>query len=146
MRITPSVLTKMLNRVPPPLQGQILRYGFVGVLSTAIYFGLVAVLVDLLGYDAVASSAAVFAVIIVLAYVLNRYWVFRSTRRHASAFTSFLLATLISMTINVGIMHVIVNVLDWWYVVGLVAVTATVPPINFLLNYLWCFAPTRKHE
>ena len=139
MRNIVSAVVRAAHHVPRPLKVRIARYGVVGIVSTVVYFLLVTLLVETFRQDAVVSSVGAFAVIIVLAYVLNYRWVFASARSHSSAVLSFLLATFVSLSINAGLMHLTVNFLGWWYVLGLLLVTAIVPPINFLMNYLWCF-------
>ena len=123
----------------PQLTARILRYGVVGITSTVVYFVLVAVLVEVFDQDPVLSAVVATSVIITMAYLLNHRWVFASARSHTSAFPSFLMATLISMTLNTGIMYLTVHIQGWWYGIGLVLATMIVPPTNFLLNYFWCF-------
>ena len=126
------------------LTTRLMRYVMAGILSTAVYFGLVITLVELFHRDPVVSSVLGFVITIVLSYVLNRQWVFVSARSHTSAFPSFVLATFISLALNASIMHVTVHIVRWWYVVGLLITTAIVPPINFAMNYYWCFRAPRS--
>jgi len=84
--------------------------------------------------------------VIVASYVVNRAWVFDTDRSHVSAFSRFVVASVIGMTLNTGLMYATVHLMGWWYGVGLAMATLVVPPTNFAVNYLWCFrpaAPTR---
>ena len=128
------------------LIARMLRYGVVGIVSTVVYFLLVALLVEIYHQEPVLSAVIACAVITVMAYVLNYRWVFASARNHTFAFPSFLMATFISMTLNAGIMYLAVHVLGWWYGLGLVLTTIIVPPSNFLMNYFWCFRAPRESK
>lgn len=118
---------------------RVLRYGVVGLASTALYVLLVALLVELFAVDPVISAVISCAATVVLAYGLNHRWVFASTRGHSAAFPSFVAATLVSLSLNGAIMYAAVYVFAWSYLIGLALTTVIVPPTNFALNYLWCF-------
>ncbi len=144
MRSIFSGVASAAHRILTPLTTSLTRYVMAGILSTAVYFGLVITLVELFHRDPVVSSVLGFVITIVLSYFLNRQWVFVSARSHTFAFPSFVLATFISLSLNASIMHVTVHVMRWWYVVGLLITTAIVPPINFAMNYFWCFRAPRS--
>jgi putative flippase GtrA len=115
------------------------RYGLAGLVATAVYFGVVAVLVERMGVRPVPAAAIGTVVVTVLSYVVNRAWVFHTNRGHVSAFARFVAATVLSMGINTGLMFLAVGVLGWSYVSGLVLATLVVPPTNFAINNLWSF-------
>ena len=126
---------------PRTLVTRAVRYGVAGLLATALYFGAVALLVEVGGARPVPAAGIATVLVIVSSYLVNRAWVFETGRSHASAFTRFLVASVLSIALNTGLMHLSVNVLGWWYVGGLALATAVVPPTNFVINYLWCFRP-----
>ena len=140
------VRNQAARSVPRPLAARLVRYGVVGLASTALYFLMVAGLVELGGWDPALAAVLACTVTIVLAYGLNYRWVFASARRHGAAFPSFVAATFVSLSLNDGIMYVSVHVLGWWYGLGLLITTAVVPPTNFVLNYLWCFRPDEDKD
>ena len=139
MRILVDTVASLARRIPPHLRVHLWRYGLVGVLSTVVFVAITALLVEVFGVDPVISSVGAFVVVLVMAYVLNHHWVFASERNHLVAFPRFIAVSAVSLLLNAGIMHLSVHVLGWWYGGGLVAVTAIVPAINFVMNYLWCF-------
>ena len=126
----------ILRRFWPRLQllpmTQILRYGVAGLASTAAYFLLVVFGVELLKLDPVLSAVAAVTLITVGSYVVNRRWVFESTRSHSAAFPRFVMATVISFGLNTGIMYITVHLLAWSYITGLIITTCVVPPTNFV--------------
>ena len=134
-----SAAAKIADMLHPLMIRRVLRYGAVGLASTALYVLLVALLVEVFSIDPVISAIVSCAATIVLAYGLNHRWVFASNRGHTAAFPRFVAATIISLTLNGGIMHVAVNYLAWSYLLGVALTVVIVPPTNFALNYFWCF-------
>lgn len=139
MESTNSTLGEPLSGKPKMLTHRILRYVIVGGASTVGYWVAVALCVEVLHLDPVLAAVLACGLVIASSYFFNRTWVFDSARRHGSALPRFLLATLISMLLNAGIMYFCVHLMGWWYLIGLIAVTAVVPPTNFLMNQYWCF-------
>jgi putative flippase GtrA len=127
------------ERPEPGLLRRAVRYGLAGLFATAVYFGAVALLVETAGVRPVGAAALATVLVIVISYVVNRGWVFDTDRSHASAFSRFVAASVLSIALNTGLMHLSVNVLGWPYVAGLALATLVVPPTNFAINYLWCF-------
>jgi putative flippase GtrA len=120
---------------------RVVRYGFAGLLATVIYFCATLAFVELVQLDAVTAAVAATGVVILTSYVVNRRWVFSTDRSHASSFSRFAVASLLSVGINAGLMHLAVDVFEWTYIAGLVLTTAIVPPVNFVINYFWSFRP-----
>ena len=126
---------------PRSLAERVVRYGLAGLLATAVYFLAVLALVDLLHVAAVPSAAVATLIVMVTSYAVNRAWVFDAGRPHSSSFPRFAAATGLSIMLNTGLMHVAVKILGWPYLAGVVLTTAIVPPVNFVVNYLWSFKP-----
>jgi putative flippase GtrA len=118
---------------------RIFRYGLAGLFATAVYFGAVAILVDLVTMDPVPAAAAATVIVTLVSYAVNRLWVFDTNRSHVSAFTRFVAASVLSVAINTGLMYLSVRVLGWPYLSGVALASVIVPPANFAINYLWCF-------
>jgi putative flippase GtrA len=130
-----------VQRPPHRLLARGFRYGVAGLLSTVLYFSAVALLVEAARVGPVPAAGIATVMVIIASYAMNRRWVFDTDRPHASAFSRFVAASVLSIALNTGLMYVSVRVLGWWYVAGLVLATAVVPPTNFVINYLWCFRP-----
>lgn len=126
---------------PRSLAQRAVRYGLAGLFATAVYFGAVMALVELVHLPAVPAAAVATLVVMVTSYAVNRAWVFDASRPHTSSFPRFAGATGLSILLNTGLMHAAVAVLGWPYLAGVVLTTAIVPPVNFVVNYLWSFKP-----
>jgi putative flippase GtrA len=129
---------------PKSLGERVIRYGLAGLVATAVYAGCVMALVELAHIGAVTSATIATLVVMVTSYVINRTFVFDASRPHSSSFPRFAAATGLSILLNTGLMHLAVAVLGWPYLGGVVLTTAVVPPVNFVVNYLWSFRPDGK--
>ncbi len=123
---------------------KLVRYFIVGVIGTGIHFGVLIMLVELFGVEAVTASTIGFIVTLIVSYVLNHRWTFRSDRRHLSAMPRYTLVSVSGLLLNSAIMYVTVHVLEWWYILGQCMVVVVVPLTNFLFNYHWSFRPVEN--
>ena len=123
---------------------RIIRDGMAGIVATAIYFACVWLLVDVFGFGPVAAAVIATMIVIVTSYVINRAFVFETNRAHGSAFTRFVLASLLGIAANTGLMYLATTVLSWPYLVGAALTVLVVPPMNFVVNQFWAFRPTRQ--
>jgi putative flippase GtrA len=115
------------------------RHLAAGGVGTLLYLAAVAAGVELLGYHPVASVVVAFTLLVIFSYTVNRTWVYAPKRGHGYAIPRFLVGVAIGFLLNTGIMYGMVEVLDLWYIWGLVGAAVIVPPTNFLINYLWAF-------
>jgi putative flippase GtrA len=95
--------------------------------------------VEFLGLHPVPSVIFSFALLVVFSYTVNRLWVYAPVMGHGYAIPRFLIGVAIGFFLNAGIMYGMVEVLEVWYLWGLVGAAFVVPPVNFLVNYLWAF-------
>jgi putative flippase GtrA len=120
-----------------------LRYGLAGLVATVIYFVSVMLMVERAHVAPVPAAVLATVIVIVSSYVINRAFVFETNRTHVSAFSRFVVASLLGIALNAGLMHVATVVMAWPYLAGAALSTTVVPPMNFFVNYLWAFRPTR---
>lgn len=123
---------------------RLVRYGFAGGLSALSHLGTTIALVELLAVDPPLASACGFGISVVVSYVLQRYWVFRSTRVHREAMPLFLAVVAVAGTVNVVIVAVGTTVLGLPYVVPQAVALVVIPVVNYVLNSLVTFGPGRS--
>ena len=123
--------------VPVALRG--IRHLVAGGTGTLLYIGLVAILIELVGLHPVTAILLSFPCLLVYTYLVNRTWVFQSKGAHWQLIPKFIVVTLVSLFLNVGIMHLVVDVAHFWYGWGLFLATLIVPITNFILGYVWAF-------
>lgn len=119
--------------------GRILRYAVVGVLGTAIHFGVLVALVEWAAVDAVLASAVGFFVTLMVSYVLNHRWTFESRAPHGAAFGRYAAVSLLGLGLNSLIMYLAVHIFGLWYILAQALVVIVVPAVNYLLNRSWTF-------
>ena len=118
---------------------RLIRHLIAGATGTLLYIVMVAVLVELAGVHPVISVIISSLLLDVFIYLISRTWVYNSTMSHAYAVPRFAFILLLALSLNSGIMYITVNILDLWYVWGLVIATFIVPATNYLLSYYWAF-------
>ncbi len=93
---------------------QLAKFGFVGVLNTAIDFGVFNALISLTSitseFGIILLNATSFSTAVVNSYFWNKQWVFAGNKK--SNFATFLTITLIGLSINTGIVYVITTFID----------------------------------
>lgn len=77
-----------------PSGGRLLRFASVGVFNTALDFALLFLFVYRLGLGVVPANVASTGICLVVSFVLNRRWTFRSHGQGVSQFGLFLIVTL----------------------------------------------------
>jgi len=122
-----------------PISHKAVRHLLVGGFGTVFYFAIVAALVEKLGMDPVVSVVIGFVVLHVYVYLMNRTWVYGATNKHVHALVRFGILVGISFFLNTAIMYITTEVLNSWYVWGLIFATILVPATNFVLSYFWVF-------
>ena len=117
----------------------VVRYALVGILGTAIHFGVLAALVEWFSFDPVLASGIGFVVTLIVSYGLNFAWTFSSTARHRTALPRYVVVSVFGLGLNTLVMHLAVRVFGLWYIAGQALVVLLVPATNFVLNRSWAF-------
>lgn len=117
---------------------QVIRYGFVGLLSVALY---VASTWYLASYKNVNPSTAVFLGFVLattLNYLLNYYWSFGEDASHQKAAMRFALLVVLGLVWNeVGVHIMMAEGIPLMKAVGVCAITW--PLLSFFCLRLWVF-------
>lgn len=96
----------MLNRRPPWIGGEIVRFGAVGSLGWVVDTAVFNVCLHLLQLQPVRSGLIASAVAVVATYLGNRYWTYRSRTggRRSREFALFVLFSGVGMVIQNGLL------------------------------------------
>jgi putative flippase GtrA len=121
----------MLNRL--------IRHLLSGGIGTVLYAGSVAFFVEVLNVHPVYGAFFAFIILEVYTYIVYRIWVYNPSNRHIQAIPRFIIVIFVALFLNMGIMYLVVEVLNWWYGFGILCSVIIVPITNFLLNYYWVF-------
>lgn len=116
------------------------RYASAGVAGALTLLSVVVLLVDVAGVAPSVATNIGYGMGVVINYLLQRSWVFRSTRRHREAFPRFLVAVLAGASANYLAMIGGMRLLKLDYIFAQVVAMACVPFATFSLNLFWTFA------
>jgi putative flippase GtrA len=118
---------------------RLIRYGISGGASAATHFGTLVLLAEGLRVWPVAASATGFMASIVVSYVLQKAWVFRSTAGHGVAGARFLTVTAVAFGLNTGIVWIGTEALGVAYGIVQAVALVVIPVVNYTLNSRWTF-------
>ena len=121
--------------------GRLLRYGVSGGLSALTHFGVGLAGTRLLDVPPVPASTAGFVASVVVSYVLQHAWVFRSATGHAVAGPRFLAVTAAALGLNTAVLWVGAELLDGPFPLVQAVALVLIPVLNFVLNSRWTFRP-----
>ena len=120
---------------------QALSFGLVGVVNTAIGFGVITLAQVVFGLHPVPSNVLGYAAGLTNSYLMNRAFTFRGSAHSTGTALRFLLAFGISYGANLvvllGLMRVSPEHALLWQAVAMVTYTA----IFFLISKLYVFRP-----
>ena len=92
---------------------QLIRFCIVGFSGMFIDMGTTVLTTELLGFDPRLGAVCGFVLAVINNYFLNRFWTFKGKVKTSQkfAFVSFILISLIGMTISIGVMHLSITYL-----------------------------------
>ncbi|MCU7723692.1 GtrA family protein [Actinoplanes sp. KI2] len=125
---------------------RLLRYAVSGGASACTHFGVGLALTEGLRVRPVAASTAGFVASIVVSYVLQHAWVFRSAAGHAVAGTRFLAVTAAAFALNTIVLGAGTEVLHAPYPIVQAVALLAIPVLNYSLNSRWTFRPAPDHR
>ncbi|WIM95462.1 GtrA family protein [Actinoplanes oblitus] len=123
-----------------PALARLVRYGLSGAASTVTHFGIGLLGVHLLHLRPVVASTAGFLAGVVVSYLLQRGWVFRSAAGHALAGSKFLVVTGVAVTVNTLVLWLGTEVLAVPYPIVQPLALTLIALVNYSLNARWTFA------
>ncbi|OQA33836.1 MAG: GtrA-like protein [Betaproteobacteria bacterium ADurb.Bin341] len=118
---------------------QFFRFSGVGCVSAVAHYGLLILLVQVAGVDAVIASAAGALLGAVVNYALNYRFTFRSNKAHHESVRKFVVVALVGLGLNTLLMWVLVDGLRAHYLLAQVLTTGLVLIWSFSGNRFWTF-------
>lgn len=120
---------------------QFIKFSLVGVLNTAIHYGVFYVLYSFGGFYHLLASGIGFCVAVVHSYILNKLWTFK--RRGSPVrqeFSKFFVVNIVSLGVNLAGMAILVELLSVDPRIAQLVTIGITLVINFLGNKFWTFA------
>lgn len=124
---------------------RIVRYGVAGGLSMLTHLVVLLLLVEGIGFGAVAATTLGFGASILISFLLQHHWVFRSQAARRFTAPRFVVVTLFGLLLNSSIMAVGYRLFAVHYLVVQAIAFAVVPVSNYLLNRAWTFGSLYEH-
>lgn len=123
-----------------PLLMQIIRFGVVGTIASAIHFSIVVSLVELGLFTPLNANIIAFIFAFQASYWGHRTWTFRGTVvYHHVAMTRLLLVACTNLAANQGLFYIFLNYVKLPYIIALLVTLAILPVLTFTLGKFWIF-------
>ena len=117
-----------------------LKFGVVGASGVVVDFGITWICREKLRLNQYLANSLGFALAVVNNYVLNRIWTFNSEDPAiATQFGKFLIAAMIGLAINNGIIYLLNERLGLRFYTSKLIATGVVTLWNFWANYTFTF-------
>ena len=110
-----------------------------GTSSTAIDFGLLALLTDFWTWHPLAANPIAFILGLTNGFIWNRHWTFRRDKGHVGIQGArFLVVSVLALVANLVVLQTLVHVGVGKILAQAIAIVL-VTPVNFVGNKLWTF-------
>lgn len=119
---------------------QFIKFSLVGVLNTAIDYGVFYGLYEFVGIHYVLASGIGFCLAVTNSYICNKHWTFKSrgadVRRE---FLKFFVVNIVSLSINLACMAILVELFSLYPQVAKLVTIGITLAVNFTGNKFWTF-------
>lgn len=122
---------------------KLVRFGAVGVLTAAIYFGILWLGRGGLHLDLPVAGALAYAVALPVNYLLHRNWTFRSSRSHGDAAPRYAVNFVWGLTVNFGFLHAARDLPPLPMVAVQLAAIVCLSVSSYLIMAAWVFVAGR---
>lgn len=123
--------------------GQFIKFNVVGIMNTAVDFGVFMILNRYLGLIYAVSQVISYSCGMVNSYFLNKFWTFQKREGFtAIEVTKFILVNLCSLGISLLVLYILQSKWSWEVLPSKVLATGFSVGVNFLGNKFWVFKAT----
>lgn len=120
---------------------RIIRFGIVGIVSTAVHAGTALFAVEIIGLHPVFASIIGQAVAGVVSYFGHALYSFTVKLDHRTYLWRFLVIGVFTFGLNAFVTWLLTDIIMISYRVAIILVTILVPVVNYLCNRYWVFLP-----
>lgn len=129
---------RRVSRPLPLLLGQLLRFNLVGVLNTAVDFGLFFIL-ERLGMPYLLAQTCSYGCGIANSYLCNKYWTFGLSGSRGRELLRFVVVNLGVLATSVILIYLFHSLLHLSLAAAKVAATIITMLANFTASRMWVF-------
>lgn len=138
---------KLLEKIRKyPTLISFIQYGTVGIVGTIIHTVILSICVELFHITPVISTIVGFLFSLIVSYILNSVWTFKQSNKGKNSFIKYLITCSLGLAINVFIMFIVVDVLQYMYLLGQLVSIIIVPIFNFSVTKKWVFSKRKPHS
>lgn len=123
--------------------GILVRYIAAGTLAVAVHYLILILLVEGPAVNATLASSSGFVVGVLVNYLLQFYWTFRSSGSHARQFPLFVSVAVAMLGLNAAIFWGLHEGVGMNYLLAQAFAIGTVFLFNFLINSRYTFSSDR---
>jgi len=123
--------------------GHFIKFNVVGIMNTAVDFGVFMILNRYLGLIYAVSQVISYSCGMVNSYFLNKFWTFQKREGFtAIEVTKFILVNLCSLGVSLLVLYILQSKWSWEVLPSKVLATGFSVGVNFLGNKFWVFEAT----
>ena len=119
--------------------GQFIRFIVVGLLNTAVDFGLLNLLIYLFRWPSVWANTVSFSVAVLNSFFWNKYWTFKSRDCHISEFIRFNSVYVFVFVVNAITLIILVDIFNMNPKIGQLIALPIITIISFTGHRRWSF-------
>ena len=122
---------------------QFIKFNLVGIMNTAVDFGVFMILNHYLGLVYTVSQVISYSCGMVNSYFFNKFWTFQKKEGFtAIEVIKFILVNLCSLGVSLLVLYILQSKWNWQVLPSKVLATGFSVGVNFLGNKFWVFEAT----
>ena len=120
---------------------QLCRFGFVGLVATAIHSLLFIFFVEIFNLPPIFSNFVAFFPSFIFSFIFHKSWTFRMNDREDSIFmlVRFFFIAILGLLLNTFWVFIVTNVCNFQYNISLFFIIFLTPLLLYLLNKFYVF-------
>jgi len=120
---------------------ELFRYFVAGLLNSLVGYGVFLMMLNILHLDPWYSNAASYVIGLIVAYLLNLFFVFRGGRHSNSALRRFLFGFAIAYGVNIVILNIMLNTIQFQPELAQLFAMASYTITFYFINkyFVWSF-------
>ena len=125
--------------LPPDIIAKLMRFAFVGGVSTISYFVMVLAAIEWLAWEPVMASVLSYCAAMFVSYFGQSLVTFRISPRATNRASRFIIVSLVGISVSWSAMAILTDKFDIHYLASALVVCVAVPVLSFIAMNFWVF-------